>query len=178
MKTSSKNPNRRMNKEQEEKQNLELEEQLVQNNYGLVVSQALSFLHKNSNIDDYIQVGLIGLLKAIRKHSSEISKFSTFATVCIRNEILNLKKKESRKNSGEIIFDSNLLAKSTAAKYYIKESFFDYVPDCITEEENFILKLKLESCTNGEICDFLGCTKNVLDNKLDALFENIREANQ
>ena len=167
-----------MNKEQEEKQNLELEEQLVQNNYGLVVSQALSFLHKNSNIDDYIQVGLIGLLKAIRKHSSEISKFSTFATVCIRNEILNLKKKESRKNSGEIVFDSNLLAKSTAAKYYIKESFFDYVPDCITEEENFILKLKLESCTNGEICDFLGCTKNVLDNKLDALFENIREANQ
>tara|TARA_R110000751_G_scaffold266192_1_gene365246 strand:+ start:210 stop:713 length:504 start_codon:yes stop_codon:yes gene_type:complete len=167
-----------MNNEQEKDIDIELEEQLVQSNYGLVVSQALSLLHKKSNIDDYIQVGLIGLLKAIRKHSSKLSKFSTFATVCIRNEILGLKKKESNKNSGEIVFDSNLLAKSTAAKYYIKESFFDYVPDCITEEEIFILKLKLESCTNREICDFLGCTKDILDKKLDSLFENIRKANQ
>ena len=53
-----------MNNEQEKDIDIELEEQLVQSNYGLVVSQALSLLHKKSNIDDYIQVGLIGLLKA------------------------------------------------------------------------------------------------------------------
>ena len=166
-----------MNKTPEENQKSELEERLIQNNYGLVVSQALSFLSKNSNIDDYIQAGLIGLLKAIRSYDSHISKFSTFASVCIRNEILKLKSKEDKKRSFRIIFDSNLLAKSAAAKYYIRESFFDYVPDCLTEEENFILKLKLENHTNKEICDFLGCTRNALDKKLEVLFEKIREAN-
>ena len=64
--------------------NKELEEELVYDHYGLVVSQALYFLN-DPNFDDYIQVGLIGLLKAIRKHNPEKSKFSTFASICINN---------------------------------------------------------------------------------------------
>tara|TARA_Y100000296_G_scaffold82474_1_gene111664 strand:+ start:302 stop:802 length:501 start_codon:yes stop_codon:yes gene_type:complete len=166
-----------MNKNSKENQKTELEEHLTRSNYGLVVSQALSFLSKTSNIDDYIQAGLIGLLKAIRLHDSDISKFSTFASVCIRNEILKLKAKENKKRDVKVVFDSNLLAKSASAKYYIKESFFDYVPSYLSEEENFILKLKLENNTNSEICDFLGCTKSVLNKKLEVLFEKIREAN-
>ena len=77
--------------------NKELEEELIHDHYGLVVSQALYFLN-DSNFDDYIQVGLIGLLKAIREHDPERSKFSTFATVCIRNAINNLKEKDEKKD--------------------------------------------------------------------------------
>ena len=77
----------------------------------------------------------------------------------------------------KVFFDNNLLAKSLKDKYYIKESFFDYVPDYLSEEENFILKLKLENYTNAEICDFLNCTRVVLNKKLETLFEKIREAN-
>ena len=67
----------------------EHENQKIKDNYGLVVSQALSFSRSyNQDLEDYIQVGLIGLLKAIRKHDPERSKLSTYATVCIRNEIV------------------------------------------------------------------------------------------
>ena len=48
----------------------ELESELIHEHYGLVVSQALSFLSGDhrSNLEDFIQVGLIALLKAIRKY--------------------------------------------------------------------------------------------------------------
>ena len=123
-----------MNKQRKNTTDKELEDQLIRNNYGLVVSQALSFLSKNSSLDEFIQAGLIGLLRAIRQHDEDIAKFSTYATVCI---------------------------------------MWDY----LSEEENFILKLKLENYTNAEICDFLNCTRVVLNKKLETLFEKIREAN-
>ena len=165
-----------MNKQRKNTTDKELEDQLIRNNYGLVVSQALSFLSKNSSLDEFIQAGLIGLLRAIRQHDEDIAKFSTYATVCIRNEIQKLKSKNKDKDV-KVFFDNNLLAKSLKDKYYIKESFFDYVPDYLSEEENIILKLKLENYTNAEICDFLNCTRVVLNKKLETLFEKIREAN-
>ena len=69
----------------------ELEEKLIREHYGLVISQALYFLD-DSSFEDYIQAGLIGLLKAIRNYDENKAKFSTFATVCIRNEIQSLNK--------------------------------------------------------------------------------------
>ena len=161
-------------KKQENKNNIELEEHLVLENYGLVVNQALCFLSGSYGLDDLIQAGLIGLLKAIRTYDEEKSKFSTYANVCVRNHILKLKTKNKK---AHVIFDSSLLAKTQKVKYYIKESFFDYVPDSLTQEELFIIKLKLENYTSKEICDFLGCTKSVLNNKLDNIFDRIREAN-
>jgi len=72
----------------------ELESELIHKHYGLVVSQALSFLRddRRSNLEDFIQVGLIALLKAIRKYDKTKSKFSTFATLCIKNEFLNYRR--------------------------------------------------------------------------------------
>ena len=78
--------------------NADSEEKMVIDNYGLVVSQAVKFIAQKQDLDDYIQIGLIGLLKAIRNYDSEKSKFSTFATVCIRNEILKFIKKQNRQN--------------------------------------------------------------------------------
>jgi DNA-directed RNA polymerase specialized sigma subunit len=67
-----------MNKQRKNTTDKELEDQLIRNNYGLVVSQALSFLSKNSSLDEFIQAGLIGLLRAIRQHDEDIAKFSTY----------------------------------------------------------------------------------------------------
>ena len=92
-----------MKDETKQLNNLELEEELVCKNYGLVVSQALSFSNENSQflLEDYIQVGLIGLLKAIREYKEDKAKFSTFATVCIRNHMLNLLRRTKNKKSVE-----------------------------------------------------------------------------
>ena len=57
------------------------ETQLVNEHYGLVVSQAIRLSSQQSDLEDYMQVGFIGLLKAIRNYNPEKSQFSTFATV-------------------------------------------------------------------------------------------------
>ena len=67
-----------------------LEAQLIQQHYGLVVAQAVAFTNDDRGaLEDYIQVGLIGLLKAIRKYDKAKAKFSTFESVCIKNELIN-----------------------------------------------------------------------------------------
>ena len=151
----------------------ELEEQLVRDNYGLVVSQALSFLSDNKiPLEDYIQAGLIGLLKSIRKFEEKKSKFSTFASVCIKNEMLNLKRKNKK---DLVIFNDDLV--SINHPEYISSNFFEYLPDHLTEEDKFIIKLKLTNHTNSEIADFLSCSKSTVSNKIRRIIKVIKESN-
>ena len=151
----------------------ELEEQLVRDNYGLVVSQALSFLSDNKiPLEDFIQAALIGLLKSIRKFEEKKSKFSTFASVCIKNEMLNLKRKNKK---DLVIFNDDLV--SINHPEYMSSNFFEYLPDCLTEEDKFIIKLKLTNHTNSEIADFLSCSKSTVSNKIRRIIKVIKESN-
>ena len=159
-----------------DKKQQELEERLVQENYGLVVSQALSFLDNNSKIDDYIQAGLIGLLKAIRKYDSNKAKFSTFTSVCIRNEILNLKRKEKSNRKVKVFYNSDLV--ESANKHFIKkESFAEFEPEYLTEEQKFILRMKLANHTNAEIAEHLSCSRKAFDAKMKNIIAILKSAN-
>lgn len=63
-------------------------EALVKNNYSLVASVARRFQGRGCELDDLIQIGMIGMLKAIR--SFDISRgfsFSTYAVPMIMGEI-------------------------------------------------------------------------------------------
>ena len=64
----------------------ELEEKLVQDHYGLVISQALAFF-EDQYFEDYVQVGLIGLLKAIRRYDYSKSDFASYANICIAAQL-------------------------------------------------------------------------------------------
>jgi RNA polymerase sigma factor (sigma-70 family) len=153
------------------KQNKELEEELIHDHYGLVVSQALYFLN-DANFDDYMQVGLIGLLKAIREHDPEKSKFSTFATICIRNAINNLKQKQDKKDSIKFEY-----AKVKEGFYHISEKISDCLPDFLSEEHKFIIKLKSQNYTNSEIADLISCTKEAVRQEIDLIIKSLRETN-
>ena len=163
-----------MKDETKQLNNLELEEELVCKNYGLVVSQALSFSNENSQflLEDYIHVGLIGLLKAIREYKEDKAKFSTFATACIRNHMLNLLRRT--KNKSSVIFDSDYLSTSQIDK----ENFFEYVPDYLSEEHKFIIKLKLQNYNNREIREMISCTKKQLEDKMKEITKALRGCGQ
>ena len=70
------------------------EGQIYQENFGLI-GNVISILFTKEEIkhlgyDDLVQEGSVGLLKAIRTYDSSKSvEFSTYATICIRNEIRN-----------------------------------------------------------------------------------------
>ncbi len=147
----------------------ELEELLVQKHYGLAVSQALSFCGRTNILEDCIQVGLIGLLKAIRNYDSEKSKFSTFATICIRNEILRFKNKNKKHNNCTSIIDD--------ISYSEKTQIWEFLPDNLGEEELVILDLKKANFTKKEMCEMLNCSKRELDQKIKRLIKKLKDDN-
>ena len=144
----------------------ELEELLVQQHYGLVVSQALSFCGQTSLLEDYIQVGLIGLLKAIRNYEPARSKFSTFSTTCIRNEILRFKNKNKRHENCTNLIEN--------VPYCEKIQLWEFFPDNLSEEEFFILSLKQSNFTKKEMCEVLHCSKREVDQKISRLIKKLK----
>ena len=61
---------------------------LVENNIGLVRSVVKRFLNRGCEYDDLLQIGSIGLLKAIKKFDTDYNvKFSTYAIPMIIGEI-------------------------------------------------------------------------------------------
>ncbi len=163
------NPQKKQPADTEAEENSpESEEKLVLDNYGLVVSQALKLVVQKQDLDDYIQIGLMGLLKAIRNYNPEKSKFSTFATVCIRNEILKFMKKQTRQNR-------RITLRETPKKEIL---LWEFQPDNLTEDELDILDMKLQNHTYKEISEAMCCNKNEIKQKVKKILKKIREANQ
>ena len=66
------------------------EDQVIEENYGLAMSLARKFYRKTPSFsfEDLLQVSLMSMLKAHRKYNSDRSVFSTFATYCMRNDLI------------------------------------------------------------------------------------------
>ena len=142
---------------------------MVQQHYGLVVSQALRFTNRYSSaLEDYIQVGLIGLLKAIRKYNPEKAKFSTFAVTCIRNEICRFLNKKNKTK----------LVNFVEEKAYSDENpLWEIHPDGLTEQEKEIIEMKFQNYTHQEIAEATGCSKNRIRYLIKQTMNKLKEAN-
>ncbi len=82
-------------------------DRLVRGNMGLVKSIALRF-RSRAELEDLIQIGTIGLIKAINTfNSSKSIKLATYASRCIENEILMYLRKVSNQRT-EVSFDEPL----------------------------------------------------------------------
>ena len=81
---------------------------LIVHNLRLVVYIARKFDGTNTNIEDLISIGTIGLIKAVNTFRADKNiKLATYASRCIENEILMyLRKNASQKN--EISIDEPL----------------------------------------------------------------------
>ena len=90
----------------------EARDTLVEENMGLVRSVARRFLNRGVEVEDLIQIGCIGLLKAIDKFDCSYDvKFSTYAVPMITGEI-----KRFLRDDGMVKVSRSL--KETAAKAY------------------------------------------------------------
>ena len=75
----------------------ESKNQLIERNLRLVVYTAQKFENTNSNIEDLISIGTIGLIKAVSSFdNSKNIKLATYASRCIENEILMHLRKVSK----------------------------------------------------------------------------------
>lgn len=158
-------------KQKTAKQEELVEDSLIREHYGLVVSQALCFLDDPS-FEDYIQAGLIGLLRAIRTHDKDKAPFSFYANTCIKNSMSKLRKKLYRPSLTNKMEDFNL-----EFLYNNREAILDYLPESFPEEYKFIVKMRIEGYTNKEISEYTSSTKKQISEKIRLIIQMLRDAN-
>lgn len=139
----------------------EAQNKLVENNMGLVYSIVKRYTGRGYDFEDLVQIGAIGLIKAIKKFDTAFNvRFSTYAVPVIAGEI-----KRFMRDDGAVKISRTL--KETAMKGWH------------TEEE---LRKKLNrEPTIKEIADHCGIDMDLLTEAFDAaspptsIYENIYE---
>lgn len=121
---------------------------LVVQNKGLVHTVANRYAQVHNpyfGLEDAVQEGMIGLLKAIDTYDESRQKtaFSTYACVCIRNEILMAYRKVNRKNRLECDEELAIPVKSMED---FAMNIWDYVADTSIHFEKDI-EDKADVCT-------------------------------
>lgn len=69
---------------------VEAEEALIRKYSGIVYKKARAYFMAGADVEDVVQEGLIGLLKAVRKYDGEKNAaFGTFAEICVTSQIIS-----------------------------------------------------------------------------------------
>ncbi|MEG1141413.1 MAG: RNA polymerase sporulation sigma factor SigK [Clostridia bacterium] len=137
-------------------------DKLIEHNLRLVAHIAKKYSKNNFDMEDFISIGTIGLIKAINSFKGDKGyKISTYASKCIDNEIL-MYIRSSKKNNAEISINSvigtdkdgndmELIDTLTNSEQDISESLYnkviteqmlEYINNKLPEREKRIMNLR------------------------------------
>lgn len=129
--------------------------ELVKKNIGLIYYVIKKF-NLNDKLDDYFDLGLIGLTNAINSYNEQLGfKFSTFATDCIKKEIIkeihknNCEKRLSNKNSVSLQMQLSKNDDDFTLENVINNDY-DLEEEIIKKETTEILKKSMNFLTKNE----------------------------
>jgi RNA polymerase sigma factor (sigma-70 family) len=124
------------------------EDELVKQHTPLVASIVKKLLSSREDYDDYMQIGRIGLLKAIRAYADDKGvQFSTFAYRCIRNEILSyIKRQQKDPPHSDLPID---------VSYVHPSSLLDECKEILHPDELLVVQLKQEEYKTSEIASHM-----------------------
>lgn len=142
--------------------------------------------------DDINQIGLIGLVKAIRTYNpASSSSFKTYASHCIRNAVLDgVREAGAQKNAAlntsvslpekpeDFDCAANEFYKNPEEQYIAKEAekaLFDALCQVVGEKDFEIIKLYLSSVPYKEISKKLGVTSKKVDNTIYSVKKKIQK---
>ena len=87
---------------------IDAKEKLIEHNLRLVVFLAKKYENTNTDLEDLVSIGSIGLIKAINTfRGNKNIKLATYASRCIDNEILMYLRK-NKKTKSEVSIDQAL----------------------------------------------------------------------
>ena len=155
-------------------------EKLIENNMGLVMSIVNSFHPKaQTERDDYLQAGRIGLWKALKKFNpAQGNVLSTYAWNPIRWEII----KEIRSKTGKAAtfnFSTHDCIDSHEPPVLPKTEvvFWEYLPSNLNRLESNIIQLRLQGYNFKEISSKLDCNRSSIKKMYQSALDKIRETN-
>jgi DNA-directed RNA polymerase sigma subunit (sigma70/sigma32) len=144
------------------------EEDIIKKNYGLAVQVARRFGQTAAySTDDLIQLALIGLLKASRSFDPNKNfKFSTYGSICARNEILKFIQK-----------NKPMTSRYSEGAYELPNEIWEVVPDTLDDMEMTVIEMKSQGYSNAETAKELNITKSQLKPVIISAYNKIRRAN-
>ncbi len=145
----------------------EAKNKVIEHNLRLVAHIVKKYNSSGTDPDDLISIGTIGLIKAVSGYShKKQTKFATYASRCIENEILmyfrSLKKTsqeiyisdpidtDSEGNSLsliDIVADERTVAEDIENKLQ-NEKLYKYIVECLTPRERIIIKMRYGLCAS------------------------------
>ena len=150
------------------------ETDIFNENLNLVLYLAYTFRPINISedkwqhlLEEYIQVGSIGLLKAIRVHNSKRGRISTIAWSIIRHEILRYIQQE---NKYEIPLSCDSIT-------YPEEHLWEFLPK-LTNTENQVIQLRIDGYTFKEIGQHFHKSKCWANQLFIKTIQKIKQANE
>ena len=143
------------------------ENELVKQNIGLVRSIVHKFNPKDQcQFDDLVQVGLIGLLKAIRKHDENAGqKLSTFAVKSIRWSIIN-----------ELNRSGRPLNTSPFDEPYKEQDSLDFLDGFTELEQQIIVLHYVEKIPASTIRKSIKISRSLFDKTTQNIKQKIQES--
>ena len=74
--------------------------------HEVIRPEAAKLLDRGASMDDYLQIAMLGMLKAYQTFNPERAKWATWASVCIRNELYMTLRRRMKYVKRNIIFES------------------------------------------------------------------------
>lgn len=173
-----------------------MKEQLILDNLNLIYF-IMNKMELYKNKEDYYYAGLIGLINAANSYDPDKGmKFSTLATVCIRNQILiEIRERNSNKRKANF----NTISLETVVGHSDKNDLTlgDLIPDAfnmeehvenkellnnvieiineLTEDEKILIKYYiLDEMTQADIAKKLGMCQGHISRKINKILTKIR----
>lgn len=138
-------------------------------------------LSEQFEVEDLAQEGMFGLLSAIYGYdNSKGAKFSTFASVCVRNRIMNAIKSLSRQNSFTVDVFSDVIPDFSSDPQDIwsnreqNSQLADKFREKLSDFELEVLTLYLGGFSYNSISQKLRCTAKSVDNALQRIRRKLR----
>ena len=128
---------------------------------NLIFLNVKNYFLVGADEDDLLQEGAIGLLKAIHAYTKGKASFKTFATLCIRRQILTaVRSSNAQKNSALNAASGNNLENENGSEIYPKELYSNkkYNP-----EEVFLSKEKISDFHKFVESNFSAFEKKVFE---------------
>lgn len=155
---------------------LNKEEDVIEENKGMAIDLVNRFYNKSPMYDfeDLLQVALMSMVKAHRAYETDKSLFSTFATVCMRNDLIKFINKNKKPKNKEIpLSDSmkNHLLSET------EDDSDEYVPDSLNPQEMAIFYYKKRGYKDIEVRDILGVSRKEYKQIVNSCFKKVIDSN-
>ena len=159
------------------------EQELTERYFRVVRMCARPYFLEGGDMEDLIQEGMFGLIKAIRLYSSRVgSSFCTYAQVCIKSRIYSAIRTALRKKNGplndsvsinEVEVASPLNGEGNPEETVINseklEEFETSLNRMLSQFEQNVLKLYLEGWSYSEIGEQLDRSSKAVDNAVQRI---------